>query len=730
MGFWLLKKQIKVTKNNVDSFYTLYIPVRRTGESIPADMNAFDEQLDFSAFCTRYGIPDTMLCVGVPGSSYTEQYTALRADAGCGPVLDMSILYEADDVDFGGGVTWHSGNPYTMDMCVNGTSVAWFYKTNPGSDFGYTLVHDNRLFFFNNTFPWYDYTETDRLLSICYEIQSSENLYITFNGGKAYKRYISVNVQPGHTLKEWFDGVIPDPPDDPDPNARKWGNSEPGGGKGTRPGDSGKIVNPYAPSVDALDAGFMTAFLPTVSELNSLASYLWSNPISFESLEKLISNPFDLIIGLHMLPISIASSGTKAIKPGALVSGISAAYTDKQIVTKDFGTLKIAERWGSVLDYAPYTKISIHLPYIGTRTLNTDEVMNKTIGLKYKVDILSGACVAEIAVDGSVMYEFAGNMALDIPITAQDHRQLLATLATIGVTAAGAGLAALGGAGAVAGAGVAASEAAGATGITAATVAQVGNAAVGVVMASKPTIERTGGLGSAAGWCGVQTPYILIESPEQSLPKNYMGFNGYPCNMSFELSELTGYTQCETVRFGSAHATDPEMQEVIASLQAGVVLGGDAPTKPADPVAGIGVTLYQNASPALYVYKDITAYGAQHVCNFKQPTDIVNPTITLELSAIDFNYVYIGGSVDRYYYVTEKRSVRRGVWEVELKCDPLMSFATDILAAQAVVSRQENEWNLYLDDGTFKAYQYTNFYQEPFGTSFDTSTYVLIVAGS
>ena len=527
----------------------------------------------------------------------------------------------------------------------------------------------------------------------------------------------------------WFNGVPATDPD-PDPNAEKWGNSEPGGGKGTRSGDSGKIVNPYAPSVDALDAGFMTAFLPTVSQLNDLAAYLWSNPISFESLEKLISNPFDLIIGLHMLPISIASSGTKAIKPGAIVSGISAAYTDKQIVTKDFGTLAIAERWGSVLDYAPYTKISIHLPYIGTRTLDTDEVMGKTIGLKYKVDILSGACVAEIAVDGSVMYEFAGNMALDIPITAQDHRQLLATLATIGVTAAGAGLAALGGAGAVAGAGAAASEAAGATGITAATVAQVGNAAVGVVMAAKPTIERAGGLGSAAGWCGVQTPYILIESPEQSLPKNYMSFNGYPCNMSFTLSQLTGYTQCETVRFGSAHATDPEMQEVIANLQAGAVLGGTAPTKPSDPVAGIGVTLYQNASPALYVYKDITAYGAQHVCNFKQPTDIVNPTITLELSAIDFNYVYIGGSVDRYYYVTEKRSVRRGVWEVELKCDPLMSFASDILAASAVVSRQENEWNLYLDDGTFKAYQYTNFYQEPFGTSFDASTYVLIVAGS
>ena len=527
----------------------------------------------------------------------------------------------------------------------------------------------------------------------------------------------------------WFNGVpITEP--DPDPNAEKWGNSAPGGGKGTRSGDSGKIVNPYAPSVDALDAGFMTAFLPTITQLNDLASYLWSNPISFESLEKLISNPFDLIIGLHMLPISIASSGEKAIKPGALVSGITANYTDKQIVTKDFGTLEIAERWGSVLDYAPYTKISIHLPYIGTRTLDTDEVMNKTIGLKYKVDILSGACVAEISVNGSVMYEFAGNMALDIPITAQDHRQLLATLATIGVTAAGAGLAALGGAGAVAGAGAAASEAAGATGITAATVAQVGNAAVGVVMAAKPTIERAGGLGSAAGWCGVQTPYILIESPEQSLPKNYMGFNGYPCNMSFTLSQLTGYTQCETVRFGSAHATDPEMQEVIASLQAGVVLGGTAPTKPSDPESGIGVTLYQNESPALYVYKNITAYGTQHVCNFKQPTDIVNPTITLELSAIDFNYVYIGGSVDRYYYVTEKRSVRRGVWEVTLKCDPLMSFATDILAAQAVVSRQENEWNLYLDDGTFKAYQYTNFYQEPFATSFNSSTYVLIVAGS
>lgn len=725
MGFNIISKSLRVTKNGNTTTLKVKIPAFISNSTLPPG-SGLAANLDFNAFLTSAGCPSFYPAFYQDNPTYEESYPQLLENAGAPSIYNGWSLFDADEIDFGGGCIWEkSGSSFLMKR--DGVLIATY---TPGSGtFGTITVSFGALYATVASIPWYfEYGSYKRLANLQYTAVSTE-LYTAFYAGSYTFTGYDVVLASGHTLKEWFDGVTPDP-EDPDPNAEKWGNSTPGGGKGTRPGDSGKIVNPYSPSVDALDAGFMTAFLPTVSQLNDLASYLWSNPVSFESLEKLISNPFDVIIGLHMLPISIASSGTKAIKPGALVSGISANYTDKQIVTKDFGTLAIAERWGSVLDYAPYTKISIHLPYIGTRTLDTDEVMNKTIGLKYKVDILSGACVAEISVDGSVMYEFAGNMALDIPITAQDHRQLLATLATIGVTAAGAGLAALGGAGAVAGAGAAASEAAGATGITAATVAQVGNAAVGVVMATKPTIERAGGLGSAAGWCGVQTPYILIESPEQSLPKNYMSFNGYPCNMSFELSELTGYTQCETVRFGSAHATDPEMQEVIASLQAGVVLGGTEPTKPTDPESGIGVTLYQNESPALYVYKNITAYGTQHVCNFKQPTDIVNPTITLELSAIDFNYVYIGGSVDRYYYVTEKRSVRRGVWEVTLKCDPLMSFATDILAAQAVVSRQENEWNLYLDDGTFKAYQYTNFYQEPFGTSFDTSTYVLIVAGS
>lgn len=516
-------------------------------------------------------------------------------------------------------------------------------------------------------------------------------------------------------------------PNPPDPNEGKGGNSEPGGGEGTRPID-GDAIPAETPDPVIIDSGFLTVFTPSKAQIQSLAQYLWAHLNDLDGWKKLFADPMDVIIGCHVLPVSVPSAGSKEIKPGLISTGITAGYTDKQFVTKDLGTLEVPEYWGSALDFAPYTRVSIFLPFIGMRTLDTDLVMGKTIHLYYQIEVTTGALLAQLEIDNKVLYEFSGNCAMQIPISGNDYRSAVTAALSLAATI-GAGIAS----GGTAAAPVAAAGEVGATaasaGVTAATVASIANATVGAVMNSKPSIERTGSLGGAAGYMGVQTPYIIVEYPKQSLPKNYMKYNGYPCNMSFTLGDLTGYTQCETVRFKTTRATDEERKEIVQFLQAGVILGGTAPTKPSALSSGIGVTGYQNGSEDLVVNKTLTAAMATQTCYLKKDTEITRPTIILNVSEINFNYVYID-KFDRFYYVTGVRSIGADRWEVDLRCDTLTSFSDDIGNASAIVSRQENEWNLYLDDGSFKAYQILQTYTKKFPTGFSTHSYVLLVSGS
>lgn len=141
------------------------------------------------------------------------------------------------------------------------------------------------------------------------------------------------------------------------------------------------------------------------------------------------------------------------------------------------------------------------------------------------------------------------------------------------------------------------------------------------------------------------------------------------------------------------------------------------------------VKLYQNKSQANKVDKDITEI-ASHSCNLKSETSAVNPVIMLESVGFPHvNYAYID-EFDRYYFIDNVKNMRANIWEFSLRCDVLMSFKDDIRNATAIVSRQSNEFNLYLNDGTFKAFQNPQTQLLTFPNGFTNPSYVLLVAGA
>lgn len=116
----------------------------------------------------------------------------------------------------------------------------------------------------------------------------------------------------------------------------------------------------------------------------------------------------------------------------------------------------------------------------------------------------------------------------------------------------------------------------------------------------------------------------------------------------------------------------------------------------------------------------------------KNETSIVNPTIIIECNVSDFslcNYMSIP-EFDRSYFVTDIRSIKNGLVEFTCHVDVLSSFAPYIRANRAIIEKQENAWNVYLDDGTFRVYQNPMVLTKMFPSGFDTWEFVLAVAGA
>ena len=56
----------------------------------------------------------------------------------------------------------------------------------------------------------------------------------------------------------------------------------------------------------------------------------------------------------------------------------------------------------------------------------------------------------------------------------------------------------------------------------------------------------------------------------------------------------------------------------------------------------------------------------------------------------------------RKYFITDITALNEKTCVVSGHVDVLSTYASDIRKLEAVIARQENKWNLYLDDNLFK----------------------------
>jgi len=141
------------------------------------------------------------------------------------------------------------------------------------------------------------------------------------------------------------------------------------------------------------------------------------------------------------------------------------------------------------------------------------------------------------------------------------------------------------------------------------------------------------------------------------------------------------------------------------------------------------ITLYNNPSAANVVSKSITRVDTL-TGNLRSPTSITDPVVQIQRSSpIGFNYFYIA-EFSRYYFLKSVTVGTTGLITISGHVDVLMSFADDIRNTKAVIFRQENRYNLYLDDGTFKCYQNPKHKIKTFPNAFNDFSFIFAIAGN
>lgn len=332
-------------------------------------------------------------------------------------------------------------------------------------------------------------------------------------------------------------GDMPSTPDPIDPNPE--------------PGSDLTPVVPILPDTHPSNALF-TVYHPTNAQLNSLGRYLWSTSI-IDQIQKIWQNPLEGIISLKKIYATPTDGSPQFIMLGNILTDIPAPVITTQFQTIDCGSVSIPEEKQNSTDYSPYTSVHLYLPFIGIVELDTSEVMNSMLHIIYGVDFYTGTCLAQVFVSRNpdilvekILYQFSGNCAQEIPLTASTSMGLANALVTLGASAISI-------------------ASGGALGAAAAT------SAIGHSLSHELVhVGHSGSLSSNAGIMGQKKPYVIVGRRHQYDANQYNSFWGYPCNTTCFLGNCSGYTRVKAINLQTA-ATQEEKDEIEQLLKDGVI---------------------------------------------------------------------------------------------------------------------------------------------------------------
>ena len=117
------------------------------------------------------------------------------------------------------------------------------------------------------------------------------------------------------------------------------------------------------------------------------------------------------------------------------------------------------------------------------------------------------------------------------------------------------------------------------------------------------------------------------------------------------------------------------------------------------------IKLYHNSSPVNKIGKKLDDELVTSNVLLKDDVSILKPVFRVKdvRSIITYNYLYCS-DLQRYYFIDDIVSVNNDLWEISCHVDVLETYKNSILGQTAVIKRQQNKYNLYLNDPDFMTY--------------------------
>lgn len=279
------------------------------------------------------------------------------------------------------------------------------------------------------------------------------------------------------------------------------------------------------------------------------------------------------VISLKEIPFSLATLNIVPLDTDLKIGGVNVTYNNANIkvgqivspatttVSVVFGEFNIPRLSNTFLDYSPYTKYELLLPFAPTPVTLPDWCVNKTVSAIFLYDIYTTACQYVIECNGERICSVSGIFGVDRPISAQnvalkDASRLSAQVATASSVLGGVMSSANGNIG----------------GIVSGAIGGV-SALSQMLMSGKQNYMYTVGANgdsSSIGLC--HAAHLKITRTLSAEDSNFTHVYGRPLCKYKKLSSVTGYTKCDNINTTGLTCSENEKQRIKQLLEAGIYI--------------------------------------------------------------------------------------------------------------------------------------------------------------
>lgn len=275
---------------------------------------------------------------------------------------------------------------------------------------------------------------------------------------------------------------------------------------------------------------------------------------------------FSHIIGCFQAPFSIsghcAGTSVAEIKMAGLNTGASGFALGNQSAssTITLGSTRITPTHHNFLDYEPYTKITLYIPYCGCVDLPPSIFMNNELTVKFVYDIFSGECCGIVFAGGTFYTSISGSFTSLHAVSSNNcgaikEAMVNGTMSIIGGAVATVGGVAAGNIG-VAGAGL---------------MSMFGGTAKSLMDMNGVSPQMRGTCGGRASFYKPSKCELYITTPKDNISNEYIQTNGLPVNKVRTLASGDGFTIVDTPVI-NGNMTLREKNEIESIMKTGIIL--------------------------------------------------------------------------------------------------------------------------------------------------------------